>query len=416
MFNNSIKLSLVFLLALASISNINAQVESVNISMGEDYSNQVFYSLSNGEQGIHASSEWDLAFDLSPFGTAIRTNGAKNTKLFLFPTGDTSSWLVVDTIGLSEWAPLYNSDTSWYTGAFNRYQSDFDIGWGNYDPITHNIIGDSIYILSAPGLLKKIWIEGLIDGAYIFRYANLDGTEEEVIEIEKGDYFGKNFVYFDLTNNELIDIEPSSVDWDIVFTKYVSEVAPGFYYGVTGALINQGAQVAKAYPVSNPNNYSEYQDESFSGQLNGIGYDWKEFDLTSGEYIIVDSVCFFVQDLAGDIWRLFFTGFDGSASGDISFEQELLSAQTSIEENGKEINFALYPNPAQNSLNVLFDSEYRNTYVSILDISGSVVYQTEGTAVSFNNLQIDINGLPSGIYMVNVVSGETSQVLQFVKQ
>ena len=50
---------------------------------------------------------------------------------------------------------------------------------------------------------------------------SLDGTNEINATVDKTNYTDKNFVYFSIDQNIVLDREPISQDWDITFTKYI---------------------------------------------------------------------------------------------------------------------------------------------------------------------------------------------------
>jgi hypothetical protein len=53
-------------------------------------------------------------------------------------------------------------------------------------------------------------------------------------------------------------------------------------------------------------------------------WDWKPFNMTNFICEIVDSLVYFVKPGNGDVYKLYFTGFDGSTTGIISFVKEKL--------------------------------------------------------------------------------------------
>lgn len=73
----------------------------------------------------------------------------------------------------------------------------------------------------------------------------------------------------------------------------------------------------------------------------------------------------------------------------------------------------LFPNPAQNQLNVLISGLEKKTSISIYDISGKeIMQQTTGIPVT----QMDISKLAPGFYMLKTYDGITNRTTKFVKQ
>lgn len=393
---------------LYSVS-INCQTTDI-VTMGAGYVNQSFYSLSNGEVLTSNNTNWDISFSLSAYSATIRTNGGMGTTLYKYPNGDLSSWSDVDTLGIDSWPNLMNSEESWSQGSFNTNQQDFDMGWGNYDVITHNVIGHSIYLLNTvDGEWKKLIIEQLVDGVFSFKYANIDGSNEVIASIDQSDYADKNFVYYSLTSDSIIDREPSMSEWDLTFTKYVSQVSPEMYYSVAGALSNKNVEVAEVNDLSDPLSYNEYESQDFLLEMNTIGYDWKTLNMDTFSYELEESRCYFVKNLEGSIYRIVFTDFTGNSSGEITLNKELISGSSVIDVDNNNINsFSVYPNPASDNATIIIDAEADNVQLYICDGSGKKIVETQ-VSNGFQATNISLSNLESGLYFVSVTfNGATS--------
>lgn len=381
--------------------------QSVNdvVSLGSGYANQVWYSLENDEQGSSPKNNWDLAFGVSPQGSTIRTNFSTGVTLWVYPNGDTADWATVDTSGISSWTSLDNSETSWYYGAFDMSadpNDDFDLGWGYYDLITHYVWGDSVYVIKlGNGEYQKFWLERLASGTYYFRHATLDNNMDMSHSLAKADFSGKNFGYYSLQNHNSVDREPATNTWDLTFTQYGS-VIPGFgAYNVTGVLHNVGVESVKVYPVNDVSSFIDHSSQTFSEDINTIGYDWKSFNNTTFQYDIEDSTVYFVQDLDSNIWKIVFTDFGGSATGDFEFTKEKVYSIVGIEENEKDAFFSVYPNPATDNVNVVLNAEGA-TQVSLFNMNGQIVRNTTLQGSGLRTEQIDLSGLGKGLYILQL--------------
>ena len=245
------------LLACIALWQINstskAQATTDTVSLGTGYTNQLWYSLPNNEQGTAPKNNWDLMFDVSGFGSSIHINSITGTQLWRYTAADTSGWPTLDTAGIDGWTPLYNSDTSWIFGAFDKgmvFSNPNDLGWGVYNSITHIVTGDSLYVIKlASGAYKKLWIQSLASGNYNFKYANIDGSSQQSGTIVKSAYSGKNFAYFSLQSNMALDREPASANWDLLFTQYTAFIPSP--YTVAGVLLNVGVTAAQANGIPN---------------------------------------------------------------------------------------------------------------------------------------------------------------------
>lgn len=393
-----------FLTALLFISslfigNLSAQVIADQVSLGQGYAEQSFYSLQDGEVASVSNVDWDIAFLTEGFNSSILVNDNTFTLLYLY-SNEVSDWASVDTTGMT-WDPLYNSEVDWKKGAFTRLQNDsdpFDYGWGQYaGPPTHIVSGNKIFILEVGnGDFKKIIIESLDFGVYTFKYANLDGSNEVVETVNNADYGTKNFWYYSIQNGEVIDREPATDTWDLTFTSYSSEVAPEFYYLVVGALQNLGTSVAQASGV--PVGSANWSDFPMAEDMNTIGSDWKFFDMDNFVYVIEEDLSYFVQDVAGNVWQVVFTGFGGSSTGAIEFTKELISV-TSVDESSL-IDFSVYPNPSNGTVNVILPVDQSQAYYTVVDAQGRAIVSDTWTGGFQHSL--DLYDVPSGIYLLQI--------------
>lgn len=391
---------LLYTFALASTAH--GQMVSDMVSLGAGYTNESYYSFANGEVANVNDLNWDLAFDLSTYGAAVRLNRRKAT-LYVYP-GSIADWSTVDTAGMASWDQYINGYDEWSEGAVNRAADPadgFDMGWGDYNSVTHQIIGSRIFILEyTSGEYKKFAVESLISGAYNIRHADLDGSNEVTEAIAKSAYSGLNFVHYDLLNSQIVEREPASDTWDIVFTNYVLELAPGYFSGVTSTLQNYNTYVSRIAGVPSASATYNVWDTT----IETIGYDWKTFNMSTFSYDIEDSLTYFVQTASSDVWKMVFTGFDGSSNGNIYFNFEQVEyAGLPVYEGA---NLSVYPNPANEMIRVDFAHEMSS--VKLIAMNGQEVYGTE--VAGMNQWDVQTDTLESGVYFLQVsdASGRTA--------
>ena len=379
---------------------ISPQAQTVQISMGNNYANQIFYSMQNGEIKNISNDNWDLAFTTDQYASTIRTNDGKGVELYTYHLGDTSDWQNINVSILNNLSSgMYNSEISWYDGAFeNNSLGHPDYGWGVYNMITHNVTGDSLYIIKTiNGNWKKIWIQELTTaGEYIFKFSNLDGSNEITQSILKTNYTDKNFIYFSIDQNTIIDREPISSEWDITFTKYISPVQ-AMPYPVTGVLTNNNTEVAKATGVTDPLTYFDYSNHNFNNEINSIGYDWKSYQ---GSFVVDANRCYFIKDKNENIWRLVFNSFDGMSTGNVEFNTELIF-NTSSENINKASSLNVFPNPTTQNTNLIFDFEDK-CLINIYDISGVQVYSNQLNSTGLELINLPTGNFDAGLYFLVV--------------
>ena len=403
------------ILLLFFIFTYFSSISQTTISLNPSYVNQSFYSMANGEVANVSNNDWDIAFSLQSMGASIRTNDGMGVELYTYSAGDISSWSSINSTSTSMVnSPLYNSDTSW-SGAFDNHQtSSMDLGWGIYSVFTHHVTGDSIHIIKTlNGNWKKLIIESLASGIYTFKYANLDGTNEVLQTIDKSNYSSKNYVYYSLDQDLVMDREPLSTDWDITFTKYIAQIPfqqSVMAYGVTGVLHNNGIEAIEVNNITNPNTYSNYTAHTFQTNINTIGYQWKSYDMSSSSYLIDPNTCFFIKDHSSNIYRIVFTAFGGSSNGDIQFNTQLVST-TSFEESSFVSAFSMYPNPSTNNVTITYETSSQYPEITICNLIGEKVYHEKLSSDIFAATTIPISHFKKGVYIV-CISDENNHRLQ----
>jgi hypothetical protein len=320
---------------------------------------------------------------------------------------------------MASWTPMYNSELVWEDGAFNRHASGHpDYGWGVYNMVNHHVYGDSLYIIDIPGVgIKKLWVreKKSVDNIYLFSYADLDGKNMEDVELDVKPYESKRFVYYSLTENEAVDREPEAESWDILFTKYIDMVEDndGNFspYSVTGATANVNIGTNRFYPEAP--DFNDWYSVPFDSVKHSPGWDWKEFDLGSFSWKVLDSNYYFVQPYSGDVYKMWFTMWEGSSTGNFALAKEMVSLASVEEPNSDQSELAVYPNPANSSFTIKSAENFAGSVnVNIVDFTGRMVFMQEYTAndlqtgISFNNLD-----LTEGMYVINV-RGEGYQTSQ----
>lgn len=397
-------------LAAILIYSLSFSQTSDSASIGAGYTNQTFYSMANGTVSSVLHTDWDLAFQVAGFEATILVNSKNNVHLFRSGK-DISQWnglTANDTVGyLNSYYELLNSDTSWWYGAFNLTNdtaNGFDLGWGMYDFATHYVVGDSLYYIQlASGAIKKLWIVDLSNSNYNFKYADMDGSNEVTTMVSKGNYANKNFGYYSIENGTALDREPLKTDWDIVFNQYMA-ISP-LTYKVTGVLTNAGASAIKMYPV-NDVNATTTDGQNYPTVINTIGYDWKAYDFNTNSYIISDSTVYFVKDVAGSYWKLVFTGFDGSATGNFYFNREHVTPTGVNELNQNAISLMeIYPNPATENIYLVYDIKEtgKKIVVRMQNNVGQLIYEDNFSTINgLNQLIIPCMNFPKGLYFLSM--------------
>lgn len=400
-----------FLLVQSTFS----QETTVNLSLDASYASQVYYKLNTKTQTSVAANSWDLAFfRASNFDHGIRVNDGIGIEVFE-ATNQATAWNTIDITNEAAWSTLYNSDTDRINGAFMQGSATY--GWGEYNTTTHHITGTIIYVLKyTDGSYKKFICEDFY-GGYTIKYASWDGSdwsEDKSAVISNSNNSNTTYNYFSLQNDNEVIVEPAATDWDFVFTKYFTDVSTS-KYNVTGVLSSDNITVATATgDATNSLSYSE--------EINTIGYNWKSLNFTTLTYEVDSNLKFYVKDKDEKIYKLYFTEFEGSSTGNLAFNFEDVTETLNIEEVGERITFGIYPNPVNfdKKINIVFDINKVNeneNKIEIYNVSGQKVLATSITnSLGFYNKEINLSSLNSGIYMLKFTSGNYQKTKKIVIQ
>ena len=391
------------LVTLTSFSSYAQDVAYDSVSLGADNANMVWYSLSNGEVGTAALADWHIALDVRPMGSTARINGGLGVQLFEYGTLD--QWETASLEGWEMSEPQYNDQTDWSNAAFSQGGDGmFDFGWGVYDVITHVVTSDRTYLLQlADESWKKVALLSLESGEYQLQFANLDGSAETILNINKSDYPGKLFAYCNLETQTVTDLEPAE-PWDFVFLKYLEDVGNGNYYAVAGVLNHPAVSAQEVNGLADPFQDGNYSFDSFSMETNAIGHDWKTYVPQQG-YVLENERCYFVADQDSAFWRVVFTEFEGSATGNIGFGKVSLTGANAVIETTADDLFVLYPNPValQGSVNLQWKGRTTSNHeVAIFGLDGTLKFRR---SISGQMTQISLESLSKGMYIVRVTNG-----------
>jgi hypothetical protein len=418
----SITYSLV--LSLLCLNFLQAQTVLKTASMGAGYTQNVWYNLETDVQTKGTATGWDLAISMRGFDGAIFTSPFDTLYRAVNSLVNYSTVSNADTLPKSTARLLYNSDTTWNTGAFNgTITGVFDYGWGNYNQVTNSVVGDSTYIIKlSTGVWKKIVIEKLsFDTAYFIKYANLDGTNEQRLEINKKANNTKNFLYLNLTTNTVLDLEPKATDWHLLFSRYQSkaidptsgQAVPFIVSGVLsntilsnvrGVNVYGGTFVAKVIRKDTASDV--YSQASFATSTGAIGDQWKSFDYQTNKYVMSDSTTYFVKTPSLKIYKLIFKDFGGAANGNFVFTKEYMLGTSIQDPTDGNAAMAISPNPATDGqIQVVFDlgKNVQQANFQLFNLAGQSVYSQElAHTEGLQNMILPALGLNSGIYVARI--------------
>lgn len=390
------------------------------VRMGASSINDVFYSLNNGTVKTENNKNWHLAFALGGMSDsgAVWANhnaGTNFVKVFNIHK-DFSQWSSV-ALGDTAGADLcFNNDQGWFQGALNNVPSTISTqyGWGHYaGSPSHDVIGDSIFIIQADGIYYKFFINSWLGsgpdaGNWNFQLGDFSGSTT-FDTIKAVDYPNRRFAYYDLDLQADTNREPVKASWDLLFNRYTTDnplSGPSPFNNVIGALSNRGLLVSKADVVHVDSAFAHYGDyvvpwPATSNVISAVGYNWKTF---AGTWSVPDSVSYFIQDIPGNCWQLQFTAYSGSSTGVISLRKRMVVPVAVNDIHSAVSRYELFPVPANNELNINLDGkESSDAIVSITAMNGQVLYKAPLHIKSgMNTYVINTAHLVAGNYILNI--------------
>ncbi len=292
--------------------------------MGEDYTDQFFYSLKTNSVLSHNSRFiYDLMFECDANKFHIWLNTAKFMSLVRTDKTALSDVTINDTIG---------RDFRFELGAFNPDSNSFGQWWDTLSAQPSS--AGKVYIiylgkdaLGAPIGYMKMKVNNFTGGSYSITYSSLTSTDSTTILVEKD--ITRNYAYFSFASNSVLsNIEPAKSDWDLCFTRYtIIFYEPDFTlpYEVTGVLHNPSH--VTAYMDSTVNFDSmRIADVNFSRlqtRRDAIGYTWKKVEnVTSNfSYNMNRHYSYFIKTGEDSYYKLrFFDFYRDTKTGYPAFE------------------------------------------------------------------------------------------------
>jgi hypothetical protein len=419
------KLLLVLLSVVVLKGTTTAQWISDSVNMGPNITNDVFYSLGNSTVKTEGSANWILALSTSMSTAGIWANHSAGVRVFR--TGkNVSQW---NTITLADTAleQLFNPDTSWDYGALNaKSAAVYDYGWGTYNTVTHNVNGDSIFIVAQGNNFYQIAIDSMkgFTNDYYTRVAPVGSAMFTAPYVFKKapKYSNSNFIYVKAGPMGLSDTtrEPANNTWDVLFTKYITKIpdgAGGFVpYPVVGALSNRGTKTAKVTSVPVADLATTYASYPLNTTINNIGYDWKFFNGTIYTYPADQS--YLVQSKDGSLWQMVFNGYS-KATGVTNFNKRKLAFPAAINDvNNNATSFGVYPNPTNGTTLISITSKNKvDATLRIVDMQGKIVSNKNiQVQDGLNAFELNLSHLQAGNYLITLNGAALSANKLIIKQ
>ncbi len=274
-------------------------ITTTAIELTPTYEYQVYFDLSsNSNKGKNHKTDWDLGFSCASGTPYIITN--------------TSKVMLVSLVQDKTFEEISNTSNF---SISNR--ADYPTGF--VDSLA--VRGGSLFILDRgfdgvgnhQGYFKMEILEH--DNTHFKgRFANIDGSNEQIITIQKDDTY--NFVYMKWNPSGTITtptIEPAKEEWDLVFTQFTEIFyEPDFMpYSVVGCLTNtfntKSLRVTEKTFDEIDLAYAEGLELSIDRDV--IGYNWKTFLYDQNTFLVHHEKVYIIQDNEGYFYKLRFIDF-----------------------------------------------------------------------------------------------------------
>jgi hypothetical protein len=158
--------------------------------------------------------------------------------------------------------------------------------------------------------MMKVQVLSVDDKAYQVRFAKMDGSGDNTVEVKKDDAYNLSFLSFDGGGKTLL-VEPPKANWDVVFTKYTHLYYDlnNMPYSVVGCVLNRYKTTGAQYSGSKfaDIKLQDAMEVKLSEHIDAIGFEWKTY--TGTTYKVDTTRNYVVRNSGGLYFKLRFIGF-----------------------------------------------------------------------------------------------------------
>ncbi len=422
--------------ALISAPAVTAQTLKLDsATMGAGYANQIFYDMKNGNVGSALVSNWDIAHTTDPRSACIRANHMNGIEIMAYPKNGTAGWASFDTTGWKTWRKRFNDLHIHDFGAFSQVSNHPKYDWATYDANTHVLNGDSLYLIAwsngMGGYTKflKFWpVKQPTTTDLIFKYANVDGSNEVTDTLYQSAANNQNYKYYSFATKAKPVREPAKNTWDITFNRYYEpQYDPGsgkvIPYPTMGVESNNGTNGTRIARLIGPSFATVLADShdlarknyptNFKVDLTAIGSNWKKYDQPNNKYLMKDTQSYIIKSVRSSdtsYWLIHFTGFTGGSQGKTLFNLLQLRGNNVSVKNAQIGSLNVFPNPASQMLYIsLENTQITKATVSLNTLNGATLRTMNVNGLSdFNALNMPLTGIAPGVYLISIQSGDNA--------
>jgi len=197
-------------------------------------------------------------------------------------------------------------------------------------------------------------------------------------------------VYDDITTSSTAGIK---LNWKVVYSNFPADWLADTALGLCDNNVCYGNNSGALYPTGAAHVSNNY----FAGSPGGFDYSPNLTGASPGTYLLT------VQ----------FNDLSGSRTATFVITRGIVSGINNI--NNFSSDVSLYPNPARDEVNVVYDANADIKNIAVYNIIGKVmaVYKVSGPSANLN-----LEAMPSGIYFVRLANsyGQVIATKKFTKQ
>lgn len=284
---------------------------------GGVYDYEYYFDFSENKVFEVPLAAYDLAFETNPRAVNVRLNTGK----FMFAwRSDSTNFGATFDINQGHW------ETDAPSGFVDSLalKDWFDLNTKQSNGHVYILDRGSLFHTKKSERYRKLMIESVDDKQYVIRYGALDASTYQEIIIPKDTTYTLSYFSFE-GGGKVVTVAPPKEKWDVVFTNYIhlfNDQLPEFkHYLVRGVLSNHLNRTLSTgienqfdqLPTFDAYTYQdipklEAKDKGLTAKANGIGYNWKFFDL-QGNYVLSKKSYYLVQDAENNIYKLRFYDF-----------------------------------------------------------------------------------------------------------
>lgn len=275
-------------------------ISQKQVSIGENYETQVFFSFTNGVVATSDFESWEVSFTTAADNPELWMNGGK--LVLVYPTGksDYAAITMVSNVPAKDWT----------------YDNPSGLPGKSGLGMLSNHLNEVLIVNDGKKNYYKLQIMEHTATQYKIKAGPLLAATGTEYTLDKDNDY--NFVYFSFTGG-IVKPEPPKKSWDIQFTRYrhiyyhYQPDGSDLPYLVNGVLTNPYRTESAgdslklydfyAFNMDNVKTYTLYPNRDI------IGFNWKTVDINSGVYTVRPKFVYLVKDQQGQLWKLHFTGF-----------------------------------------------------------------------------------------------------------